>query len=153
MGDGAGTDERVGLLRQVTSITLPGGAIRVRGGSPAVTARSAVAALAGTRAVLRANFGGELDPGDASAAWDAWQTSPTTEAFATLQGTVALLQEAACVDVVRRRFLEAGRPHAEVEESLDRASHSVQDMVALALFGDTGRAREVPTELARGTRK
>ena len=147
VGDGAGTDERVGLLRQVTSITLPAAQSVSAAVSRLSTARSAVAALAGTRAVLRANFGGELDPGDASAAWDAWQTSPTTEAFATLQGTVALLQEAACVDVVRRRFLEAGRPHAEVEESLDRASHSVQDMVALALFGDTGRAREVPTEL------
>ena len=55
--------------------------------------------------------------------------------------------EAACVDVVRSRFLGAGVPHAEVEESLDRASHSVQDMVALVLFGDTGRAGEVPGRL------
>ena len=55
--------------------------------------------------------------------------------------------EAACVDVVRSRFLGAGVPHAEVEESLERASHSVQDMVALVLFGDTGRAGEVPGRL------
>jgi hypothetical protein len=55
--------------------------------------------------------------------------------------------EAACVDVVRSRFLGKGVPHAEVEESLDRASHSVQDMVALALFGDTRRAGEAPARL------
>jgi hypothetical protein len=55
--------------------------------------------------------------------------------------------EAACMDVVRSRFLEAGVPHAEVERSLDRASHSVQEMVALALFGDTRRAGEVPGRL------
>jgi recombinational DNA repair ATPase RecF len=55
--------------------------------------------------------------------------------------------EAACVDVARSRFLGAGVPHAEVERSLDRASHSVQDMVALALFGDTRRAGEVPGRL------
>ena len=55
--------------------------------------------------------------------------------------------EAACVDVVRSRYLGAGVPHAEVEESLDRASHSVQDMVALALFGYARRAGEVPAGL------
>ncbi len=55
--------------------------------------------------------------------------------------------EAACVDVVRSRFLGAGVPHAEVERLLDRASHSVQDMVALALFGETRRAGDVPRRL------
>lgn len=55
--------------------------------------------------------------------------------------------EAACVDVVRSRLLGAGRPHAEVEKLLDRASHSVQEMVALALFGEEHRAGDVPRRL------
>lgn len=55
--------------------------------------------------------------------------------------------EAACVDVVRSRELGAGVAHAVVEESLERASHSVQDMVALALFGSASRAGEVPGTL------
>ena len=55
--------------------------------------------------------------------------------------------EAACVDVVRARFLGAGVSHAEVERLLDRASHSVQEMVALALFGDTRQAGDVPRRL------
>lgn len=55
--------------------------------------------------------------------------------------------EAACVETVRSRFLGRGVPHADVEESLDRASHSVQDMVALALFGNTRQAGEVPGRL------
>jgi hypothetical protein len=55
--------------------------------------------------------------------------------------------EAACADVARSRLLGAGVPHAIVEQSLDRALHSVQDMVALALFGDTSRAGDVPAEL------
>jgi hypothetical protein len=34
-----------------------------------------------------------------------------------------------------------------VEESLERASHSLQDMVALALFGSASRSAEVPAGL------
>jgi hypothetical protein len=55
--------------------------------------------------------------------------------------------EAACVDVVRSRELGAGVAHALVEASLDRASHSLQDMVALALFGAASRAGDVTAGL------
>ena len=55
--------------------------------------------------------------------------------------------EAACVDVVRSRDLGAGVAHVVVEESLERASHSLQDMVALALLGSASRAGEVPAGL------
>ena len=55
--------------------------------------------------------------------------------------------EAACVDVVRSRDLGRGVAHAVVEQSLERASHSLQDMVALALLGATSRAGDVPAEL------
>jgi hypothetical protein len=55
--------------------------------------------------------------------------------------------EAACVDVVRSRDLARGVSHAAVEESLDRALHSLQDIVALAMFGSVARAGEVPSEL------
>jgi len=34
-----------------------------------------------------------------------------------------------------------------VEESLDRASHSLQDLVAVALFGSASQAGEVPAGL------
>jgi hypothetical protein len=52
--------------------------------------------------------------------------------------------EAACVEVVRSRDLSAGVAHSVVERTLDDASHSLQDMVAVALFGTASRAREVP---------
>jgi hypothetical protein len=59
--------------------------------------------------------------------------------------------EAACMDVVRARDLGRGMAHDVVERSLEWASHSLQDMVALALFGTTSRAGEVTVELrARG---
>jgi hypothetical protein len=55
--------------------------------------------------------------------------------------------EATCVDVVRFRDLGAGKPHAVVDGSLESASHSLQDMVALALFGSASRGGEVVTRL------
>jgi recombinational DNA repair ATPase RecF len=55
--------------------------------------------------------------------------------------------EAACIDTVRQRDLGRGISHEVVERSLERASHGVQDMVALALFGSTSRGGEVPGEL------
>jgi hypothetical protein len=55
--------------------------------------------------------------------------------------------EAACMDVVRSRDLAAGVSHVRVEESLERASHSLQDMVALALLGTASRAGDVPAAL------
>lgn len=50
--------------------------------------------------------------------------------------------EAACVEVVRSRELDAGVPHESVERQLESA-HSVQEMVALALFGSASRSGEV----------
>jgi hypothetical protein len=50
--------------------------------------------------------------------------------------------EAACVEVVRSRELSAGVAHEVVERRLESA-HSVQEMVALALFGSASRAGEV----------
>jgi hypothetical protein len=55
--------------------------------------------------------------------------------------------EAACVEVVRSRDLGRGVAHSAVEESLGRASHSLQDLVALALFGSASRVGEVPAGL------
>jgi recombinational DNA repair ATPase RecF len=55
--------------------------------------------------------------------------------------------EAACVEVVRSRGLRRGVAHAVVEEWLDRASHSLQELVALALLGSASRAAEVPAGL------
>lgn len=55
--------------------------------------------------------------------------------------------EAACMDAVRARDLGGGMAHEAVEGSIERASHSVQDMVALALFGSMSRAGDVPGEL------
>jgi len=51
--------------------------------------------------------------------------------------------EAACVEVVRSRDLSAGVSHSAVERTLDDASHSLQDMVAVALFGTASRAGQV----------
>lgn len=50
--------------------------------------------------------------------------------------------EAACVEVVRSRELGAGVPHEAVERQLESA-HSVQELMALALFGSVARAGEV----------
>ena len=55
--------------------------------------------------------------------------------------------EAACVEKVRSRDLGRGVAHSAVEESLNRASHSLQDLVALALFGSSSRGGEVPAGL------
>jgi recombinational DNA repair ATPase RecF len=85
-----------------------------------------------------------LDEAQALAKTDALSEGVRAVAVAGLcRGAI----EAACVDVVRARFLGAGVPHAEVEKLLDRASHSVQEMVALALFGDTRQAGDMPRRL------
>jgi hypothetical protein len=55
--------------------------------------------------------------------------------------------EAACVDLVRAQQLGAGVPHESVERQLERASHSLQDTVALALFGDGRRGDDVVPRL------
>jgi hypothetical protein len=72
---------------------------------------------------------------------------PETVRAAAVAGLCRGAIEAACVDVVRLRELSAGRAHEAVEHELEKALHSLQDTVALTLFGDTSRAGEVPREL------
>ncbi len=55
--------------------------------------------------------------------------------------------EAACVDAVRARKLGQGDSHESVARQLEQASHSLQDMVALALFGSGSRASDVVPKL------
>ena len=226
VGDGAGTEERVGLLRQVTSITLP----TAEAVSAALTrlsaARSAVTALAGTRAadarrlagllsaalkhqrahvaepcpvcggrpldaawaaattasvgelteaaaqadaahaeqaaaaralaeivpprpaVLRADFGGELAPGDTGAAWDAWQASATAETFAALQAAVVLLQEAAARAISRRA--EAWQPLAA--QLADWTRLAVKGQAATVLTKDLNKAIDWLRTVGRAVR-
>ncbi|MDP8932527.1 MAG: hypothetical protein M3O70_29250, partial [Actinomycetota bacterium] len=54
--------------------------------------------------------------------------------------------EAACAEAVRRRRLQRGRPHAEVEQAL-LAAGKLNALVALALFDDPTRGGEVLTRL------
>lgn len=56
--------------------------------------------------------------------------------------------EAACVDATRRRFLAAGRRHAEIDEALDAAG-KLFPRLALALFGDADRAGDVLADINR----
>jgi hypothetical protein len=72
---------------------------------------------------------------------------PATARAVAVAGLCRGAMEAACVEVVRSRDLSAGVAHSVVEGRLDDASHSLQDMVALALFGNTSRAGEVPGRL------
>jgi hypothetical protein len=69
---------------------------------------------------------------------------PETARAVAVAGLCRGAVEAACVEVVRSRDLSAGVAHSVVERTLDDASHSLQDMVAVALFGTASRAREVP---------
>jgi hypothetical protein len=72
---------------------------------------------------------------------------PETARAVAVAGLCRGAIEAACVDVVRTRDLGRGVAHDAVERSLEWASHSLQDMVALALFGTVSRAGEVPAGL------
>ena len=56
--------------------------------------------------------------------------------------------EAACTMAVRRRRLDAGVPHLEVEEALERV-HKLKPMIALALFDDEKRAGDVLASVNR----
>ena len=69
------------------------------------------------------------------------QLPPTVRAV-VVAGMCRGALEAACVEVVRSRELSAGVAHEVVERRLESA-HSVQEMVALALFGSASRAGEV----------
>src|ERR1700722_1642579 len=72
---------------------------------------------------------------------------PATARAVAVAGLCRGAMEAACVEVVRSRDLSAGVAHSVVERRLDDASHSLQDMVAVALFGNASRAGEVPGKL------
>ena len=75
------------------------------------------------------------------------ETLPLSVRAVAVAGLCRGAIEATCVDVVRSRDLARGVSHAAVEESLDRALHSLQDIVALAIFGSTARAGDVPSGL------
>ena len=68
---------------------------------------------------------------------------PATVRAVAVAGMCRGAIEAACVEVVRSRELAAGVPHESVERQLESAANSVQDMMALALFGSASRAGEV----------
>ena len=53
-----------------------------------------------------------------------------------------LAMEAACTEVVRRRRIGRGEPHADTDEVLNDA-RTLKQKLALALFDDVGRAGEV----------
>jgi recombinational DNA repair ATPase RecF len=73
---------------------------------------------------------------------------PSSAAARVVPGLCRLALEAACMEVVRRRRLSRGQPHAEVERALGDAEH-LPRLMALALFDDVGRAGEVPARLQR----
>ncbi len=56
--------------------------------------------------------------------------------------------EAACVEVVRRRRIGRGEPHAEVDAELERTGKTINHL-ALLLFDDRSRAGEVYSTLNR----
>jgi recombinational DNA repair ATPase RecF len=68
---------------------------------------------------------------------------PATVRAVAVAGMCRGALEAACVEVVRSRELAAGVPHESVERQLESAANSVQDIMALALFGSASRAGEV----------
>ena len=61
--------------------------------------------------------------------------------------------EAACFEVIRRRKLAAGVPHADIDRAIE-AAHTLHHLVALALFGSTTRGGDVLGKLLElgGTR-
>lgn len=69
------------------------------------------------------------------------QLPPTVRAV-TVAGLCRGALEAACVEVARSRELDAGVPHEAVERQLESA-HSLQEMMALALFGSSSRVGDV----------
>jgi recombinational DNA repair ATPase RecF len=68
---------------------------------------------------------------------------PVTVRAVAVAGMCRGALEAACVEVVRSRELGTGMPHEAVERRLESAANSVQDMLALALFGSASRGGEV----------
>ena len=73
---------------------------------------------------------------------------PPAAAARVVPGLCRLGLEAACMEVVRRRRLGRGEPHAEVERALGDGSGLVR-LAALALFDDADRAGDVRPRLER----
>ncbi|HLH71623.1 MAG TPA: AAA family ATPase [Candidatus Dormibacteraeota bacterium] len=73
---------------------------------------------------------------------------PAEVAARVVPGLCRQALEAACAEVVRRRRIARGDPHAEVDAELERASKTINRM-ALALFDDRNRAGDVYTTLNR----
>ncbi len=73
---------------------------------------------------------------------------PSSAAARVVPGLCRLGLEAACMEVVRRRRLSRGEPHAEVERALSDAGRLTR-LLALALFDDAERSAEVLPRLQR----
>ena len=73
---------------------------------------------------------------------------PSSAAARVVPGLCRLGLEAACMEVVRRRRLTRGEPHAEVERALGDAERLMQ-LAALALFDDVERSGDVLPRLER----
>jgi len=73
---------------------------------------------------------------------------PGAAAARVVPGLCRLALEAACMEVVRRRRLGRGEPHAEVERILGRAD-GLTRLASLALFDDVERGGDVLPHLRR----
>jgi hypothetical protein len=67
---------------------------------------------------------------------------PSSAAARVVPGLCRLGLEAACMEVVRRRRLGRGQPHAQVERALS-AAERLMPLLSLALFDDAGRVGDV----------
>ena len=73
---------------------------------------------------------------------------PQPAAGRVVPGLCRLGLEAACMEVVRRRRLGRGEPHADVERTL-RDADGLAPLAALALFDDAARAADVLPRVGR----
>jgi recombinational DNA repair ATPase RecF len=73
---------------------------------------------------------------------------PSPAAARVVPGLCRLALEAACMEVVRRRRLSRGEPHAEVERALSD-TEGLTPLAALALFDDAARGGDVLPHLRR----
>jgi recombinational DNA repair ATPase RecF len=71
---------------------------------------------------------------------------PALVARQTVPGFCRAAIEAACIEVIRRRRIGAGEPHAEVEQLLE-GNPSLNARMALALWDDARRGGEVATRV------
>jgi hypothetical protein len=67
---------------------------------------------------------------------------PSSAAARVVPGLCGLALEAGCMEVVRRRRLTRGEPHAQVERALSEAG-DLRRLAALAVFDDVERAGDV----------